>query len=297
MSVVTCLLELGGIATRADLVRRTSRADVDRALARGDVVADARGRYALPITDEAVRRAHALSGVLSHTSAAMWRGWEVKSVPEEPHIIVPRKRKVSTERRAGVQLHRSDLHPDDVDGVATGIEPTLLHCLRSLPFDEGLSVADSALRHGIPPATLRRVAVSAQGPGSPQVRRIAAEARAEAANPFESVLRAIALGVPGLHVEPQLLIASATSWVRPDLVDRELGVVLEADSFEWHGGRGSLRKDARRYNLLLVDGWIVLRFAWEDVMFDQAYVRSVLVGAVALARRRTQVGSCRCRAA
>jgi hypothetical protein len=254
-------VELGGVATRAGLVRRTSRAAVDRALASGDIVADARGRYALPAADAAVRRAHALSGVLSHTSAALWRGWEVKTVPEEPHVIVPRKRKVTDEQRTGVQLHRSDLHPDDIDGIATGVELTLTHCLRSLPFDEGLAVADSALRHGVPPATLHRVAMAVRGPGSPQVRLLASAARAEAANPFESVLRSIALGVPGLEVEPQLLIASATTWVRPDLVDRELGIVLE------------------------------------DVMFDQDYVRSVLVASVALARRRTQVPCRDCRSA
>lgn len=297
MSVTTCLSELGGVATRAELVRMTSRAAVDRALACGDIVADARGRYALPATDSAVRRAHALSGVLSHTSAALWRGWEVTTVPPEPHIIVPRKRKVTAERRAGVRLHRDDLHPDDIDGIATGVDLTLTHCLRSLPFDEGLAVADSALRHGVPPATLRRVAVSVLGPGSPQVRRIVREARGEAANPFESVLRSIAIDVPGLRVEPQHLIASDTSWVRPDLVDRELGIVLEADSFAWHGGRAQLRADARRYNLLVVDGWIVLRFAWEDVMFEQDHVRSVLVAAVALAQRRTQVSRVDCRTA
>ena len=58
-------------------------------------------------------------------------------------------------------------------------------------------------------------------------------------------------------------------------------MILEADSFEWHGDRAALRRDARRYNLLVVDGWIVLRFAWEDVMFDPAYVREVLVAVVA----------------
>ena len=37
-------------------------------------------------------------------------------------------------------------------------------------------------------------------------------------------------------------------------------MVLEAESFEWHSSRQALRRDARRYNLLVIDGWIVLRF-------------------------------------
>ena len=69
---------------------------------------------------------------------------------------------------------------------------------------------------------------------------------------------------------------------------------VEADSFEWHGGRGALARDARRYNLLVADGWIVLRFSWEDVMFDPDYVRDVLVAVVALVGRRARPGCGTC---
>jgi very-short-patch-repair endonuclease len=270
------------------LLRLVPRADVDSAIRRGTIVAVARGRYAVPNVDDAVRAAHGLSGVLCLESAALHHGWAVKTVPTEPHVLVSRKRRIASSRLLGVHLHRGELHDDDVDGVATSKELTLTQCLRSLSWDAALAVADSALRAG-EVALLRRVAASVRGPGSPQVRRAVAEARVEAANPFESVLRAVALDVDGLAVQPQVVIGA----VRPDLVDEDLRVVLEADSFEWHGGRGALRRDARRYNLLVVDGWIVLRFAWEDVMFDQDYVRSVLVSVADLVQRRTKVG-CRC---
>lgn len=240
--------------------------------------------------------AHTLNGVLSYTSAALHHGWEVKTVPERPHVTVPRKRKVSQDRRSGVELHRADLTIDEIVGIATSKELTLTQCLRSLPFAEALAVADSAARHG-ERSLLRRVAVTARGPGSPQIRRVIDAARGEAANPFESALRAIALNVPGLDVEPQVLIHSGSRRIRPDLVDRERRIVLEADSFEWHGERVALRRDARRYNLLVVDGWIVLRFAWEDVMFDPDYVHQMLVAVVALVDGRTQVHSCSCSAA
>jgi very-short-patch-repair endonuclease len=125
-----------------------------------------------------------------------------------------------------------------------------------------------------------------RGPGAPRVRRVCAEATKEAANPFESVLRAIALEVPDLHVRPQLRIAPS---VRPDLVDADLRIVLEADSFAWHGSRAALRQDAKRYNLMVMDGWIVLRFAWEDVMFDPGYVSRVLKSVVSLAQGQGKV--------
>jgi very-short-patch-repair endonuclease len=275
MEVADVLRELGGVATRAALVAATDRGTVDRALARGSIEVLARGRYALPEVEGAVAAAHRLAGALCLTSAALHHGWAVKTVPDRPHVAVPRNRRVPGHARAHV--HYLDVPPGSIvlDEVAT-----LAHCLRRLPFDEALAVADSALRAGEDTA-LRQAAALARGPGSKQVRRVAGLARAEAANPFESVLRAIALGVSGLRVEPQVLITSVEPWCRPDLVDRELRIVLEADSFEWHGGRAALARDARRYNLLVVDGWLVLRFAWEDVMLDPCYVGSVLRAAVA----------------
>ena len=285
MEVAELVDALGGVAARGALVAASSRAAVDAALRSGVVVAVGHGRYASPAVDEARCAAHALSGVLSLTSAALHHGWAVKSVPGRPHVTVPRRRKVSAERRRGVQLHYRDLAPDEiVDGIATNPVATLTDCLRSLPFDEALAVADSALREG--ELTALRLAVGAvRGPGRVQARRIGRLATADAANPFESVLRSIAVDVPGLSVVAQALITSTTPWCRPDLVDRDLRVVLEADSFEWHGDRGALARDARRYNLLVADGWRVLRFSWEDVMFDPAYVRRVLVDVVGLVGR------------
>lgn len=109
-----------------------------------------------------------------------------------------------------------------------------------------------------------------------QVRRLVALVDGRSANPFESVLRAISIDVPGLHVVPQLVIRLAGARIRPDLVDEDLQIVLEADSFAGHGDRAALRADARRYDLLVGAGWRVLRSAWEDVMLDPDPVRLVL---------------------
>lgn len=39
-------------------------------------------------------------------------------------------------------------------------------------------------------------------------------------------------------------------------------------------------KDVRRYTLLTADGWMVLRFTWDDVMLRPGWVREVLARAV-----------------
>jgi len=65
-------------------------------------------------------------------------------------------------------------------------------------------------------------------------------------------------------------------------VDRERRLVVEAESHSFHSRRGALRRDCRRYTKLVLLGWRVLRFAWEDVMFEQGYVRECLEEMAAL---------------
>ncbi|MCW2796425.1 DUF559 domain-containing protein [Nocardioides sp.] len=223
------------------------------------------------------------------TSAALRHGWAVKTPPDKPHVLVSRGRKLGPAQRVAV-VHRGELARNEIDGLCTSVEFTLEQCLRRLPFDEALGIADSALREGVDPGVMTAIADAARGPGSPQIRRVAREATPKSANPFESALRAIALDTPGLSVRPQVVISDGPFAVRPDLVDEDLRLVLEADSFEWHGGRAALTSDARRYNMLVVNGWIVLRFSYEDVMFHPADVRRVLVAAVGLAELLTKVG-------
>ncbi len=45
--------------------------------------------------------------------------------------------------------HRVDLPDSDVEGRVTTPLRTVIDCSRTLPFPEGLAVADSALRRGL----------------------------------------------------------------------------------------------------------------------------------------------------
>lgn len=282
MGIVEHLERLGGVASRRALLAHVPRAELERAVCAGDVVRDGRGRYALPAVEEDLRVAARLGGVLSLTSAALRHGWAVKAVPARPHVTVSRGRKLPASHQVA-HVHRAELHRDQVDGPTTSVETTLLGCLRTLPFDEALCVADSARREGVEQGVLDRIGELARGPGSAQVRRVARLCSPAAANPFESVTRAIACDIPGLSVQPQVVIVDGAFRARPDLVDERLRIVIEADSFEWHGKRSALASDARRYNRLVVAGWMVLRFSYEDVMFHPAEVREVMIAAVALA--------------
>ena len=279
MSVVVHLEQLGGVARRAQLLTLVGRVDLDRAVAVGDVVRDARGRYALPGADHPVRVAASLGGVVGLTDAALHHGWAVKVVPRLPHVVLSRGRKVPAQ--PGAVVLRAELRPADVDGHWTSRERTLEQCLRRLPFDEALCVADSARREGLGQGVLDTMAERASGPGAAQLRRVAGSCTPLAANPFESTARAIALGVPGLTVVPQVVLEGLG--FRADLVDERLRVVIKCDSFEWHGKRSALERDARRYNAMVSQGWIVLRLVHDDVMGRPDAVEELLCEVVALA--------------
>jgi hypothetical protein len=274
---------LGGVAERATLVRLTSRAAVHRALRHGDLVRVGHGRYALPAADVALRAAHALDGVVSHRSAALLHGWEVKTLPSLPDVLVPRNRKVTAARRGPVHLHGGTCSADERRTRVTSPVRTLVDCPRMLPFDEALAIADSALRHGaLSRDELVRVTSGCRGPGAARAGRVAAAADGRAANPFESVLRAIALQVPGLDVRPQVEITAPSSsrcaptWSTSVATSCWKRTPSPGTATGWRCG------PTQRYNSLVVRGWLVLRFAWEGVMHDPAYVRRILGAVVEL---------------
>jgi very-short-patch-repair endonuclease len=289
VDVEEVLARSGGVADTRRLVAVTSRRRVATAVDAGRIVRDAHGRYALPTADEARRAANRLDAVVTGPSAAASHGWETKLPPPRPDVTVPAKRRVTPDRRRGVDLHWRDIDPDDVWNGILRAGPTVIDCAKRLPFDEALAIADSALRHGnVTPQGLLALARQVPTTGRRQTLRVATEASELAANPFESVLRATSLDVPRLDLRPQVVIEQ-DGWVgRPDLVDVERRIVVEADSFEFHGHRRALKRDCERYNALVLRGWVVLRFSWEHVMHQPDYVRQCLL-AVASARAVRQV--------
>jgi hypothetical protein len=145
-------------------MRLTTREQLAAAVAAGDIGRDARGRYSLADAHESIRTANALTGALSHSSAALHWGWAVKAVPGHPHVTVRRKRHLTTAQRRSIVAHWRDLGDDEVRDNVTSPARTLLDCITGLPFDEALAIADSALRAGsITPSTLVALAARARG--------------------------------------------------------------------------------------------------------------------------------------
>lgn len=239
----------------------------------GSVIRLAHNRYTVPSTLEAVRTALRLGANVSHLSAALHHGWKVKAVPDDTWVTLPRTRGALRQSTDGVHIHHSDLPADHTrDRVTTPLR-TVLDCARQLPFDEALAVADSALRSGkVSRPDLRAAASLARGPGSVAVRRVAEHASAKADNPLESVLRALTIEV-GLELTPQLHVAESGMFAIVDLGNEDLLLIVEAEGYETHGTRKGLRRDCCRHTEFAVFGWTSLRYAYEDTMFEQDWVR------------------------
>jgi len=195
-------------------------------------------------------------------------------------VTVPRDRVLPKQLPIAMELHQCGLPRAERTHVATAKLRTVLDCALDLPFDAALAVADSALRRGdLTHDQLVSAASRLTGPLAPGARRVAAYADGCASNPFESVLRALAIEA-GLDVVPQFEIQVGALTFHADLANPLLGIVLEADSWTWHTEKPDHDRDCVRYNAMSTAGWLVLRFTWQHVMRSPAYVIATIRAAM-----------------
>jgi very-short-patch-repair endonuclease len=279
---IAALAQFGGSADVKALDELCGRRALRRAVRSGDVERLARGRYGLPTGPDPVRSAVRLGGVASYESAAARWGIELP-VRAEARAQVTVGRSRSHLELEGVEVHWADLPASDVDESFTTPLRTVLDLARHRPFGTALAAADCALRMRLVlPGDLVAGARRLRGPGCTQARRVAEHADARAASVLESSLRAIMIEGEIAGFEPQVEIHADGFFARVDLGHRGRRIALEADSFEHHGHRAALARDCRRYNELTTRGWLVLRFAWEQVMFEPDWVAAMIRAALDL---------------
>lgn len=285
--VVRALRERGGVASWSELKAVTAREHLERSLEEGTITRIRRNLYVLADLREVRRLAVEAGGVASHLTAAQHWGWKVKDPPVRPCITVARG---ARRPRGDLEVHWQDLPSSDVVNHITSRVATVVACARSYEPDVALCVADSALREGqVTRTRLERAAAASPRTGRTRALRVVELADARAANPFESVLRWLCSGVPGLAVVPQVEIDGVG---RVDLHDERLGIVVEAESWEFHGTRDAFARDVHRYTACARLGLTVARFTWHEVMHRPDHVRAALTDVVrARSARAAPAGS------
>jgi hypothetical protein len=268
---------MGGVADSRRLVAATSRRKVATAVRRQVVVRDARGHYALPTADEAPSRSRAAqrSGVRAQRRRGPRLGAQEPTgpslrlgagqAPGQPaearggrsEMARPRpRRRIGRSAAARRDLRRQCTEPAarrSAQRGGLGVAPRRPHSAG----DAGSGGTGADDRADPVPARGSR----SQWPGGEPLRVRAARHRSR-----RSRTRPTA---PAADLRD-----GWSGW--PDLVDRSLRLVVEADSFEFHGRRTARKRDCERYNALVVRGRVVLRFPWEHVMFEPTYVRGSL---------------------
>jgi very-short-patch-repair endonuclease len=108
----------------------------------------------------------------------------------------------------------------------------------------------------------RAMELTAARVGNPTRRRLLLESRTEpwskAERHFHRLLRDA--GLTGWQANRPVVLHGSTVYV--DLAFRRLKLAIEIDGRLYHTGAEVFETDRRRQNLLVLDGWFVLRFTW-----------------------------------
>lgn len=276
MSLRKVLMDHRGVVRRADLrAAGLTRADIDAALAIGDLKRIARDVYIGWSVNSGVKAAVLASGFLSHESAAAAWGLDVLTPPTKPHILVPHDRRAPE----GCHVHwvrrqeLADVITTEPFGPLTTLARTLADCARTLPFRDALVIVDSALgRQRISLHELHVLATSLRGPGAKRARKVLLAGDGRSDSVGETLVRAAALeaGAPRPELQYRIDLSSPDSsgiavadlaW--PTYDDREVKVVVEHDGFDAHGvRRESFDRDRERWNALQDEGWTLRIFTY-----------------------------------
>lgn len=228
-----------------------------------------------PDTWEARARAAALScrGLVSHTSAL--RVWGVDGWAEQPglEVTIDARRDVD---RPDLTIHRSATFstamPRVIAGIpVTGIERAVLDAAALAP-DRIDQIVDAVVRQRL--TTLRRLTAVVDRSGTRgrkeagSLRRLLAARDPRARVPDSRFNRLVAellvdRGLPQPALEYEIRTVGGAP-ARVDIAYRDHRLAIELDSAPWHHNSRSFVADPRRRNRLLLTGWRVLNFTWDD---------------------------------
>jgi very-short-patch-repair endonuclease len=215
--------------------------------------------------------------VLTHEAAALSSFW--------PGIAVPVVRcAVRHERapRAGFQFSQRQL-PAQLIWTRGSLRLTS-PALTALDLGEflGGSAIDQALRTRSTTLALMHTALAlTKGrAGNPKRQELLLDSRDEPWSEAERQLHRLlrAAGIIGWKANRPILIAGLN--VYPDIVFRRQRLVIEIDGREFHSDPEVFESDRRRQNLLVLDGWRVLRITWRMITDDPDRVVAMVHDAV-----------------
>ena len=238
------------------------------AVRRGRVGRVRRSWLIQPGVDDRIVRAVAAGGRLSCISWAASRGiW----VPPHDRLHIAVKPTASRVSGNGVIVHWS-VGPAPVSryAVEDPLPNVLLHVAECLPLESALTVWESAVRKGLVSIDmLRRVEWA-----SSRARAVADACTQLSDSGLETIFR-VRLQPLGLSIRQQV-------WIDGHPVDFLIGerFVVQIDGFEHHSSAADRRRDIAADARLALLGYTVMRFDYQQVMFDWPTVEHTIRTAV-----------------
>lgn len=254
VDAVTAVESCGGAARSARLLHLVPRRRLAAAVSAGELLRPRPGLYVLPGCPPDVLAAAALSGIRSCHSAASALGLDVIGAPRRPHVTVARG---SSTTWPGTVVHRRDVV--EIDGCTDPLT-TVLDCLTCLPRRFALVPLDCALRRGR--ITLEDLDIAAKSMNRNDPRRsLLGLADPLCDSALETVAR-VDLHDEGFEFRTQRVTEPAGR------VDFRIGrrLIMEVDGYEFHSGRVPFEEDRRRDAELTRQGYVVLRFSYDQIV-------------------------------
>ena len=211
-----------------------------------------------------------VGAVASHATAAQFWGLKVPR-EAEVHVIVDVDRRV---RVSGLRTHRVPLPPEDlvvVSGVAVTTKlRTVVDCLLWLAEEDGRSMLTDAVRRKI--VTVREVREYIYGGplrhGIGRALSVLKDVSDGTWSEAEVRLRRLLerAGVTGFLMNEPILDRHGIQIGFADVLFPRARVVIEFDGRAWHVSDRSFQDDRTKQNRLVTEGYVVLRFTWEDLV-------------------------------
>ncbi|MEO3934766.1 DUF559 domain-containing protein [Micrococcaceae bacterium Sec7.4] len=269
MDVLRALAICGGAARRPALARLGIDDAALRRAVRAGVVQPVRGLYALPTAppDHVALLQH--RQLLTCSSAAPFYGlWSVNSAGP---VHVQHRRGEAFDGQVGHSGLLLEPHPHR---PVAALGDVLIHALRCLPFAEALVMTDCAVGRG--DMTVGFLRDRLPGKRNGRARHVLEWVDHGAESMLETLARTY-FRQAGISVETQVHI-NGVGYVDLLLEGR---LIVELDG-RHHGEWAQVKKDQRRNNVSVVQGYSVLRYYYDDVVHHPALmlaeVRAVLAG-------------------
>jgi hypothetical protein len=197
----------------------------------------------------------------------------------------------------GIRTHRVPVHPRDrtgVDGIpCTSAARTLVDIAPLLDDDalEDALIAADSLRILNRPRLDELIGERAGRPGISRLAVLVSDDPAETQHKNERRMFSLCreFGIPRPLTQYRIEVEGRT--LHADFCWPDINLVVEFDSWRWHGGRARNEYDRDRDQLMKIAGWDVIRFTRDQVVHQRAQTGNRLVALTGGSAELTRLGA------